>query len=198
LADKRRKIDRRGQFAADVPSAAQASSKDIKAFVPLKLDRGEAFQFDWSEECSVMGGVYRRMKVSRTSLCASRAICLAAYPSQGHEMLFDAHTRSFAALGGVAKRAFATCILAAVDKVKKRKGRIFNARFTIICAHYLVYAGFCNVASSWENGVAEIEECKTGEGEFGSTHRPVTGLVAILPLPTRLAKESPVERDEYH
>ena len=29
-----------------------------------------------------------------------------AYPSQGHEILilFDAHTRSFAALGGVANR----------------------------------------------------------------------------------------------
>ena len=36
-------------------------------------------------------------------LCASRAFWLVAYPSQGHEMLFDAHTRSFAALG-VARR----------------------------------------------------------------------------------------------
>ena len=27
-----------------------------------------------------------------------------AYPSQGYEMLFDAHKRSFAALGGVARR----------------------------------------------------------------------------------------------
>jgi len=37
-------------------------------------------------------------------LCASRAFWLVAYPSQGHEMLSDAHTRSFAALGGVARR----------------------------------------------------------------------------------------------
>ncbi len=37
-------------------------------------------------------------------LCASRAFLLVAYPSQGHEMLFDAHTRSFTALGGIAKR----------------------------------------------------------------------------------------------
>ena len=27
-------------------------------------------------------------------LCASRAFWLVAYPSQGHEMLFDAHTRA--------------------------------------------------------------------------------------------------------
>jgi len=36
-------------------------------------------------------------------LCASRAFWLTAYPSQGHEMLFDAHARGFAALG-IARR----------------------------------------------------------------------------------------------
>lgn len=39
--------------------------------VPLTFALGEAFQFDWSD------------------------------PSHGHEMLFDAHTRSFGALGGL-------------------------------------------------------------------------------------------------
>ncbi len=37
-------------------------------------------------------------------LCASRAFWLGAYSSQSHEMLFDAHTRSFAALGGAARQ----------------------------------------------------------------------------------------------
>jgi hypothetical protein len=46
----------------------------------------------------VVGGVYHRMQVSHLKLCASRAFWLVAYPSQGHEMLFDAHTRSFRAL----------------------------------------------------------------------------------------------------
>ena len=75
-----------------------------KAFVPLSFELGEAFQFDWSEEGLVVGGIYYRMQVSHMKLCASRAFWLAAYPSQGHEMLFDAHTRSFAALGGIARR----------------------------------------------------------------------------------------------
>jgi len=52
----------------------------------------------------VVGGIDYRMQVSNMKLCASRAFWLVAYPSQGHEMLFDAHTRSFAALGGVARR----------------------------------------------------------------------------------------------
>ena len=69
-----------------------------RAFVPLSFEQGEAFQFDWSEEGLVVGGIYRRIQVSHLKLCASRAFWLVAYPSQGHEMLFVAHTRSVAAL----------------------------------------------------------------------------------------------------
>ena len=78
--------------------------KQPTAFVPLKFELGEAFQFDWGEEGLVVGGIYRRMQVSHLKLCASRAFWLVAYPSQGHEMLFDAHTRSFTALGGIPRR----------------------------------------------------------------------------------------------
>ena len=126
-----------------------------RAFVPLKFELGEAFQFDWSEECLVVGGIYRRMQVSHLKLCASRAFWLVAYPSQGHEMLFDAHTRSFTALGGIPRRGIYDNMKTAVDKVNKGKGRIVNARFAVMCAHYLFDADFCNVASGWEKGVVE-------------------------------------------
>ena len=101
----------------------QEAVKDpAKAFVPLTFELGEAFQFDWSEEGLVVGGVYYRLQVSHLKLCASRAFWLVAYPSQGHEMLFDAHTRSFAALGGVARRGIYDNMKTAVDKViSKRK-----------------------------------------------------------------------------
>jgi hypothetical protein len=84
-----------------------------------------------------------------------RAFWLVAYPSQGHEMLFDAHTRCFAALGGVARRGIYDNMKTAVDKVKKGKGRLVNARFATMCAHYLFDPDFCNVASGWEKGVVE-------------------------------------------
>ncbi|MFT5535286.1 MAG: transposase [Burkholderiaceae bacterium] len=126
-----------------------------RAFVPLSFEQGEAFQFDWSEEGLVIGGIYRRMQVSHMKLCASRALWLVAYPSQGHEMLFDAHTRSFAALGGVPRRGIYDNMKTAVDKVNTGKGRIVNARFAVMCAHYLFDADFCNVASGWEKGVVE-------------------------------------------
>ena len=125
------------------------------AFVPLRFEWGEAFQFDWSEEALVVGGIYRRLQVSHLKLCASRAFWLVAYPGQGHEMLFDAHTRSFRALGGVARRGIYDNMKTAVDRVGKGKARLVNARFASLCAHYLFDAEFCNVASGWEKGVVE-------------------------------------------
>ena len=132
-----------------------SAGKAPHAFVPLSFELGEAFQFDWSEEGLVVGGIYYRLQVSHLKLCASRAFWLVAYPSQGHEMLFDAHTRSFAALGGIARRGIYDNMKTAVDKVKKGKGRVVNARFAVMCAHYLFDADFCNVASGWEKGVVE-------------------------------------------
>ena len=121
----------------------------------------------------MIGGIYRRMQVSHLKLCASRAFWLVAYPSQGHEMLFDAHTRSFTSLGGIPRRGIYDAqqeiplgdaqqeiplgdhMKTAVDKVNKGKGRVVNARFAVMCAHYLFDADFCNVASGWEKGVVE-------------------------------------------
>jgi transposase len=134
---------------------AEGKTFNAHAFVPLQFGLGEAFQFDWSEEPLVVGGIYRRLQVSHLKLCASRAFWLVAYPSQGHEMLFDAHTRSFTALGGVPRRGIYDNMKTAVDKVKKGKGRTVNARFAVMCAHYLFDADFCNVASGWEKGVVE-------------------------------------------
>jgi transposase len=124
------------------------------AFVPLAFELGEAFQFDWSEEGLVIAGVYRRLQLAHMKLCASRAFWLVAYPSQGHEMLFDAHARGFAALG-IARRGIYDNMKTAVDKVKKGKGRVVNSRFAVMCAHYLFDADFCNVASGWEKGIVE-------------------------------------------
>jgi transposase len=132
---------------------AKVTSKS--AFVPLKFALGEAFQFDWSEESLMIGGIPRRMQVAHTKLCASRAFWLVAYPTQTHEMLFDAHTRAFAALGGVARRGIYDNMRTAVDKVGAGRERTVNARFFAMTSHYLFDPDFCNVASGWEKGVVE-------------------------------------------
>lgn len=70
-------------------------------------------------------------------------------------MLFDAHTCSFAALGGVARRGIYDNMKTVVDKVKKGKGRIVNEHFATMCAHYLYDPDLCNVAILWDKGVEE-------------------------------------------
>jgi len=125
------------------------------AYIPLKFELGEAFQFDWSEEWLMIGGIHRKILAAHTKLCASRAFFLSAYPTQSHEMLFAAHTRAFTALGGVPKRGIYDNMKTAVDKVCKGKGRIVNTRFFAMTAHYLFDPDFCNVASGWEKGVVE-------------------------------------------
>ena len=147
-----------------------------KAFVPLHFELGEAFQFDWSEEHLVIGGVWRKILASHLKLCASRAFVVQAYPTQGHEMLFDAHTRSFAALGGIPRRGIYDNMKTAVDKVQKGKSRIVNARFSAMASHYLFDPDFCNVASGWEKGVVEknVQDSRrriwqdAGKERFGS------------------------------
>ena len=148
----------------------------VNAYVPLKFELGEAFQFDWSEEHLLIGGVWRKILASHLKLCASRAFVLSAYPTQSHEMLFDAHTRAFTALGGIPRRGIYDNMKTAVDKVKKGKGRLVNTRFSAMASHYLFDPDFCNVASGWEKGVVEknVQDSRrriwqdAGKERFGS------------------------------
>ena len=55
----------------------------------------------------------------------------------------------------MARRGIYDNMKTAVDKVLKGKGRVVNARFAVMCAHYLFDADFCNVASGWEKGRVE-------------------------------------------
>jgi hypothetical protein len=123
--------------------------------VPLKFQLGEAFQFDWSTEYAFVGGLRRRLDLAHTKLCASRAFWLTAYPTQSHEMLFDAHARAFAAFGGIPARGIYDNMKTAVDKVGRGKARTINARFEAMTSHYLFEPEFCNVASGWEKGIVE-------------------------------------------
>jgi transposase len=136
--------------------AEQGAVSARSAYVPLHFAWGEAFQFDWSDEGLVIGGVWRKVQLAHMKLCASRAFWLVAYPSQGHEMLFDAHTRCLTGLGGVAGRGIYDNMKTAVDRTpRKDRGRVVNARFAAMTAHYLFEPDFCNVAAGWEKGRVE-------------------------------------------
>ena len=133
----------------------QAEAPRRKAYVPLAFEPGEAFQFDWSCEYAFIGGLRRRLEVAHVKFNASRAFWLVAYPTQSHEMLFDAHARAFAAFGGVPRRGIYDNMKTAVDKVGRGKERAVNARFEAMCGHYLFEPEFCNRAAGWEKGIVE-------------------------------------------
>ena len=63
-------------------------------FIPLTFEPGEAFQFDWSTEYLLIGGLHRRLEVAHIKLAASRAYLLVVYYAQAHDMtghyLFEA------------------------------------------------------------------------------------------------------------
>ena len=66
--------------------------------VPLHFPPGEAFQFDWSREYAFVGSHAKMpLDLAHVKLACSRALWLVAYPTQSHEMLFDAHTQAFTA-----------------------------------------------------------------------------------------------------
>ncbi len=133
----------------------QAAAPRNAGFVPLSFELGEAFQFDWSCEYVFVGGLRRRLEVAHMKLAASRAFLLVAYFSQAHEMLFDAHARGFAVLGGVTRRGIYDNMKTAVDRVGAGKQRSVNARFEAMTGHYLFEAEFCNRAAGWEKGIVE-------------------------------------------
>ena len=60
-------------------------------FVPLVFAPGEAFQFDWSEDCAVLGGERVKLQAAHTKLAHSKAFIVRAYlcrlfAAQGHEI----------------------------------------------------------------------------------------------------------------
>ena len=138
------------QWRLDLDHSARGAG-----FVPLSFELGEAFQFDWSTEYAFIGGLRRRLEVAHTKLAASRAFVLCAFHNQAHEMLFEAHARAFAVLGGITKRGIYDNMKTAVDKVGKGKQRSINARFEAMTGHYLFDPEFCNRAAGWEKGIVE-------------------------------------------
>ena len=82
----------------------ESNTTGRSTFVPLLFRPGEAFQFDWSEDCAVIGGERTKLQVAHIKLSHSRAFLLRAYLLQTHEMLFDAHWHGFRVFGGVPGR----------------------------------------------------------------------------------------------
>ncbi|MCH7741995.1 MAG: IS21 family transposase [Proteobacteria bacterium] len=136
------------------------------AFVPLIFDPGEAYQFDWSHEIVVLGGITQTVKVAHTRLCHSRMRLIVAYPRETQEMVFDAHDQAFEFFGGSCTRGIYDNMKTAVDAVYVGKARKFNRRFEEMCLHYLVEPIACSPGAGWEKGQVENQVQNSRERFF--------------------------------
>ena len=125
------------------------------AFVPLSFAPGEAYQFDWSHEIVLIGGVTTTVKVAHVRLCHSRMLFVRAYPRESQEMVFDAHDRAFAFFRGTCQRGIYDNMKTAVETIFVGRERAYNRRFLQMCSHYLVEPVACTPASGWEKGQVE-------------------------------------------
>jgi len=137
-----------------------------QAFVPLTFAPGEAYQFDWSHEWVVMGGVTTKVKVAHIRLCYSRMRFRIAYPRETQEMVFDAHDQAFAFFGGACARGIYDNMSTAVDAILVGKERRFNRGFQRMCSHHLVEPTACTPAAGWEKGQVENQVKTSREDDF--------------------------------
>lgn len=87
------------RFVKDWKLKAQGP-RVTQVFVPLVFEPADACQFDWSHEHVELGGVGQTVKVAHFRLAYSRQLFVVAYLRETQEMVFDAHRRAFAFLGG--------------------------------------------------------------------------------------------------
>jgi transposase len=80
----------------------------MHAFVPLRFDPGEAYQFDWSHEAIELHGLPLTVKLAQMRLSYSRMPFVRAYFRETQEMVFDAHDRAFAFMAEFAGAGFTT------------------------------------------------------------------------------------------
>ena len=125
------------------------------AHIPLVFEPGEAFQFDWSEEEVMLGGVITRVKVAQIRLCYSRLTFVRAYFNEQLEMVLDAHRRAFDFFGGTCRRGIYDNMKTAVQHIHQGKERDYNPRFLQMSSHYCFTPVACTPAAGWEKGQIE-------------------------------------------
>ncbi len=143
----------------------------VQAHVPLVFEPGEAFQFDWSQERVVLGGVVTAVKVAHIRLCHSRLFLVRAYLREAQEMVFDAHSEAFGFLGGVCRRGIYDNMKTAVLAILRGKDRDFNRRFEQLASHYLFEPVACTPGAGWEKGQVENQVGTVRRRFFTPTRR---------------------------
>jgi transposase len=125
------------------------------AYVPLAFSKGEAFQFDWSEEWVELGGTPQKLQVGQVRLCYSRMRFCIAFTRQELPMLIEAHIRAHDFFGGLCQRGIYDNAKTVVTKIGHGKDRVYNQHFLRLSSHYLFEPEACTPAAGWEKGQIE-------------------------------------------
>ena len=78
-----------------------ADAQQGPVFIPLWFAPNEAYQFDWSHEVMVLGGVTTPVKLVHIRFCHNRMFLVQANPCETQEMVFDAPDHTFRLFGGM-------------------------------------------------------------------------------------------------
>lgn len=133
----------------------QPTKRLAKAYVPLTFEKGEAFQFDWSNEEVILDGTLTSIKIAHIRLCYSRFFLVVAYLNEEMEMVMDAHAKAFEFFGGQPRKGIYDNMKTAVQKILSGKHRVFNRRFLELCSHYCFEPVACTPNAGWEKGQIE-------------------------------------------
>ena len=133
----------------------EKSSGLNKAFVPQIFRKGEAFQFDWSEQSVYIEDNPTKIYIVHICLCYSRMVFLRAYTKMTLEMVLDSHIKAHNFFGGLPKKGIYDNLKTVVTKINKGKDREFNKEFQKLASHYMFSIIACTPSSGWEKGRVE-------------------------------------------
>jgi len=125
------------------------------AYIPQQFEKGEAFQFDWSQETIELGGVVRKIEVAQFCLCYSRMKFCMAFEREELPMVMEAHIQAHGFFGGLCERGIYDNPKTIVQSIGKGKEREYNRKFMQLASHYLFEPCACTPSSGWEKGRVE-------------------------------------------
>jgi hypothetical protein len=135
--------------------------------------KADAFQFDWSTEYLVIGGMHRRLEVAHAKLaCQPRLLLVAYYQPRAHEMLFDAHMPARLPPSVACPARHLRQHEDGGGQSRPARERNVNARFHAMTGHYLFEPEFCNRAAAGRRGRSR-RTFRTGADTSGA--RPANG-----------------------
>jgi transposase len=125
------------------------------AYVPQQFGKGEAFQFDWSQEAAELGGVMRKVDMAQFCLCHSRMKFCMGFEREELSMVIEAHIQAHDFFGGLCERGIYDNPKTIVQRIGKGKEREYNRKFLQLSSHYLFEPCACTPSSGWEKGQIE-------------------------------------------